>query len=263
MRLVDARVPGPTRVFSLRRQGWDLWRCLCFLLAGLELRRPWAAWLSICLEKRRTHGTCWWRTTSTLKPVALSTVQYCSPFVLCATCNVPLSWNKTAGGDTEAWVGFELLHRGHQLGISQRRAERFIRWSRGVASSEFVKMSTFEEGLGRIAYVAGALENERPFLGPLYRFLTLHPRQSVRRVPPYVAFTLNHLSRQSERSRHYPCVVNQLSSDVSPRVDAQASDERTGIGGWYSPWFSMLVECEHFPWVFGKGGQASTCRLHP
>ena len=187
-------------------------------------------------------------------------------FVLCATCNVPLSWNKTAGGDTVAWVGFELLHRSHQLGISQRRAEWFIRWSRGVASSEFVKMSTFEEGLGRIAYVAGALENERPFLGPLYRFLTLHPRQSVRRVPSYVAFILNHLSGQLERSRHYPCAVNQLSSDVSPRVDAQASDERTGIGGWYpvldkrgvpdtwaSPWFSMLVEREHLPWVFEKG----------
>ena len=85
-------------------------------------------------------------------------------------------------------------------------------------------------GLGRIAYVAGALENERP----LYRILTLHPRLSVRRVPPYVAFILNRPSLQRERSRHYPCAVNQLSSDVSPRVDAQASDERTGIGDWYS-----------------------------
>ena len=27
-------------------------------------------------------------------------------------------------------------------------------------------MKTFEEGLGRIMFVAGALEHERPFLGP-------------------------------------------------------------------------------------------------
>ena len=41
-------------------------------------------------------------------------------FVLCDTCRVPLSWAKTAGGDTVAWVGFELLHSSSCLGISQR-----------------------------------------------------------------------------------------------------------------------------------------------
>ena len=56
------------------------------LTTGLELRRPWAAWLSTSLENRRTHGTCWWRTTSTLKPVALGTVQHCSP---CSSCVRP------------------------------------------------------------------------------------------------------------------------------------------------------------------------------
>ena len=115
-------------------------------------------------------------------------------FVLCGTCNVPLSWNKTAGGDTVAQVGFELIHRRHQLGISQRRAEWFIRWSRGVSSSEFVKMSTFEEGLGRIAYVAGALENERRFLWSSVSFphvasqTVSQKSSSVRRIHPEPSF---------------------------------------------------------------------------
>ena len=43
-------------------------------------------------------------------------------FVLCAVVGVPLSWSKTAGGDVVSWVGFELLHRSHQLGISEKRA---------------------------------------------------------------------------------------------------------------------------------------------
>ena len=43
-------------------------------------------------------------------------------FVLCAT-EVPLSLGKTAGGHTVSWVGFELSHRTHELGISCRRAE--------------------------------------------------------------------------------------------------------------------------------------------
>ena len=50
-------------------------------------------------------------------------------FVLCASCRVPLSWNKTAGGDTIAWIGFELLHASSELGISQRRADWFVKWT--------------------------------------------------------------------------------------------------------------------------------------
>ena len=144
------------------------------------------------------------------------------------------------------WVGYELLHRSYELGISVRRAEWFVRWSREVASTTFINVSNFEEGLGRIMYVLGALEFERPFLGPLYRFLTLQPRGSVRRVPSYVSFILRYLARQVERNRHYPCAVDQLPAEHSPRVDAQASRERTGIGGW-------LPVCDEF-------GRISTAR---
>ena len=47
-------------------------------------------------------------------------------FVLCAVVGVSLSWHKTAGGDTVAWIGFELLHRSHTLGISERQATWFF-----------------------------------------------------------------------------------------------------------------------------------------
>ena len=88
-------------------------------------------------------------------------------FFLCASLGVPLAWHKTAGGDTLIWVGFELLLRSHSIGISERRAEWFARWTEKIASSATVHMGSFEEGLGRIMFVAGALEHERPFLGPL------------------------------------------------------------------------------------------------
>ena len=129
-------------------------------------------------------------------------------FVLCDICRIPLTWNKTAGGDTVAWV--ELLHASSELGISQRRAEGFIKWTTEIANSTYMNMSRYEEG--------------KPFLGPLCRFLSLHPRVSVRRVPPYVSFTLSHLSRQVAQCRHFPC--------TAPNLDPQASAERTGRGGW-------------------------------
>ena len=88
-------------------------------------------------------------------------------FVLCSTVGVRLSWAKTAGGDTVSRVDFELLHQSRHIGISQRRAERFVKCAREIAAAETVHMARFEEGLGRIVYVVGALELERPFLGLL------------------------------------------------------------------------------------------------
>ena len=85
--------------------------------------------------------------------------------------------------------------RSRCVGISARRAEWFVRWVETVASSATIHMGTFEEGLGRIMFVAGALEHETTILAPLYKFLTMHPRGSVRRVPPYVAFILRYLAR--------------------------------------------------------------------
>ena len=151
-------------------------------------------------------------------------------FVLCAVIGVPLSWHKTCGGDTLVWVGFELPLRSRCVGISARRAEWFTCWAETVASSTTIHMGTFEEGLGRIMFVAGALEHERPFLAPLYKFLTMHPRNSVRRVPPYVSFILRYLGREVSLKRHYECGTRISSAEGTPRVDAQASDTRTGIG---------------------------------
>ena len=61
-----------------------------------------------------------------------------------------------------------------------------------------------------------------------------------------------------------------LPTDISPRVDAQASETRTGIGGWLpvlnargvpdlwlSPWFSVEITPEVLPWVYEKGGKPS------
>ena len=80
-------------------------------------------------------------------------------------------------------MGLELLHRTYQLGITEKRAEWFINWTREVASKRTIHKARFEEGPGRIMYVAGALEFERPFLAPLCKFVTMQPRDSVKACP--------------------------------------------------------------------------------
>ena len=58
------------------------------------------------------------------------------------------------------------------------------------------------------------------------------PRGSIRRVPSYVSFIPSYLANQIARCSHFPCASNITSTDIAPRVDAQASSDRTGIGGW-------------------------------
>ena len=91
-----------------------------------------------------------------------------------------------------------------------------------MAVTDYILMSKFEEGLSRIMYVAGALEFERPFLAPLYRFMNLYARDSVR----CVSFILQYLALQTEEERHYACASKLRPAATAPRVDAQASDGR-------------------------------------
>ena len=190
---------------------------------------------------------------------------YRSFSVLCAVVGVPLPWHKTCGGDALVWVGFETLLRSRIVGISSRRAEWFIRWAEKVAESPTIQMASFEERLGRIMFVTDALEHERPFLAPLHKFLTKHPRNAVRRFFPYVAFILRYLAGEISKKRHYKCRTRITTADCTPRVDAQASDCRTGIGrdqegrlsSWLSSWFSLEFTREDYPRIFDKGNRPS------
>ena len=85
--------------------------------------------------------------TSTQEQVVIA--RWCCPFfVLCAVSGVPLSWSQTAGGDTVAWEGFEIMHRSYSMETSARRAESFTKWTRGVASNPVVNRDTSVRGAG-------------------------------------------------------------------------------------------------------------------
>ena len=62
---------------------------------------------------------------------------------------------KPHGGELVLWVGFEIA--------SAATEETRVVCKNEVANAHTVNMSTFEEGLGRVMCVAGALEHERPF----------------------------------------------------------------------------------------------------
>ena len=77
--------------------------------------------------------------------------------------------------------------------------------------------------------------------------LSTHPRDSVRAVPPYVSFFLRHLAEQIAQRTHHDCSTKMYPDPLAPRVDAQASADRSG--GW-------------FPTLISKGEWMSRLRDH-
>ena len=124
---------------------------------------------------------------------------------------VPLPWKKTGGGegpDVTTWIGLEIHLREFRLGISARRATCLSRWAGKVAASGQVNISTMEEGLGRMMFVAGVLDHIRPCLAPI--------AVKSRASPRYVAVFLRSLEfLKGQESR--------IGEDGTPRAGLSAS----------------------------------------
>ena len=111
---------------------------------------------------------------------------------------------------------------------------------RKLISDKSVRICGFVDGLGRASFVYGALEFDKPFLAPLYSFASHYSMSSVRPLPLYVMVTLKHLADRLELRRHYCCSATQASWESAWRVDAQASKDGVGVGGWW-PYTSMGI----------------------
>ena len=88
------------------------------------------------------------------------------------------------------------------MGIKASRCEWLIGWMSKIVSEKVVHVGRFAEGLGRAAFVFGALEYERPVLAPLYSFVALHSRDSITTVPLFVLVVLEYLMGQLRRRRY-------------------------------------------------------------
>ena len=88
-------------------------------------------------------------------------------FILVAL-KAPLAWHKVKGGVETEWVGYALDIGRFAIGISEARTQWALRWLEDKVRERRVRLGELREGLGRLQFVAGALEHVRPFLGPLY-----------------------------------------------------------------------------------------------
>ena len=93
-------------------------------------------------------ATTWHQLVSISRQVDLKVEQHSFPFSYFALqLECPGHGVNTAGDEVVTWVGFELQRKTYQLGTSEHRAESFIRWSRQVAASSSINISSFKKVL--------------------------------------------------------------------------------------------------------------------
>ncbi len=83
--------------------------------------------------------------------------------ILLRILGVPLSWHKVQGGREIAWIGYAVNLRTLSLGISASRANWVCDWMNRVSRDGKVNINELRSVVGRLAFVAGALEYEKPF----------------------------------------------------------------------------------------------------
>ncbi len=186
--------------------------------------------------------------------------------ILLVLLGVPLSWHKAQGGLVINWIGYEVDLKALALGISPRRAEWCVGFLTQLARDGRADVGYLRSGLGRLAFVVGALEWERPFLAPFYAFLSRQPRQGFRSLPLYVRLTAQYMAARLALRRSYPSAATWVQGVEPFRIDASAEGTTIGVGGWLpvrnsegdidcalSPWFAFRLTEETAPWAFCKG----------
>lgn len=81
---------------------------------------------------------------------------------------VPLSYKKLRGGTRIQWIGYQLDVGVFEKGISDSKVKWILGWIEKKKQDGGATGRELKSALGRLSFVAGALQHIRPFLGPLF-----------------------------------------------------------------------------------------------
>ena len=117
-----------------------------------------------------------------------------------------------------------------------------------------------------MVFVEGALTYDKPFLAPLFAFMSLSRPGACVPIPLIVRMIIGWLRERLRRYRSHPCASRRTALGLVMRVDAKAEGMEVGIGGWLptagpdgaidksiSPCFAMTLTETDAPWAFEKG----------
>ena len=92
----------------------------------------------------------------------------------------PWKWRKFRGGYSCNWIGYWVDFENYALGIE----------------AGAVEMADFRAVLGRLGFAVGALDNLKPFLSPLYAWMSSVSHLGRMTLPWLVAFVLRYIAEE-------------------------------------------------------------------
>lgn len=175
---------------------------------------------------------------------------------------VPLSYKKLRGGTRIQWIGYQLDVGVFEKGISDSKVKWILGWIEKKKQDGGATGRELKSALGRLSFVAGALQHIRPFLGPLFAWASALALGTFSKFPEAVRSILSMVEREVVRKpMSVPRKMPPLAKEMF-RVDAKAEKDLVVIGGWEIPedggteearWFSMQLTRRNAPWAFLKG----------
>jgi hypothetical protein len=178
---------------------------------------------------------------------------------------LPFKTAKFRGGWEVEWIGLFTNYKTFAMGLSSARAEWLVDWIDRLKAGTPVTVSDVERGIGRINFAVSALVYEKPFLGPLYMWLSAIRKENRRTfTAPWAVRLILAWVKHRLLENHALQVVPALKTSRGEwfRSDAKAENGRAVIGGWEcandtppgrARWFALDIEAEWAPWVFAKG----------
>lgn len=182
----------------------------------------------------------------------------------------PISWKKVRGGLEFEWLGYWLDYTRFEIGLSESRAAWLVAWGTRITTDRLVQMGDMAEGLGRLGFATGALEWGRPFLAPMFAWVSAAPSSAVLQVPFFILLTLSWLIEQLKSGRRTSsCRMDEKDLGEIFRSDSKGEEDYVVLGGWEtkgqqqpdtmkSRWFSVRVTSEEAPWLFSRGHGSRT-----
>ena len=146
---------------------------------------------------------------------------------------LPFSWSKFCGGLDVSWVGFTLDLKGNLLGLSVARAAWVVKWLQDCVSAGSVRIADMCAALGRLSFALSVLDHLRPFLGPMYAWVTALENARVYRLPKAIKLIMLFLAKAlAGDGRLTPVGVRTkgLAKECF-RTDARAEGSEIWIGG--------------------------------
>eukprot|EP00435_Cladocopium_sp_Y103_P023419 s974_g5.t1 len=173
-------------------------------------------------------------------------------------------FSKFGGGTRAEWIGFQVDVKDRELGMSEKRLRWARDWMAKILGNKVVRIDEFRSALGRLAFMVSAFTHLKPFLGPLYSWVTAVDHCNTLQVPAAVLLVLDFLKRTMvpEVARTKVKPREESEAEHHFRSDAKAEGEVVVLGGWCCSdskdrgkcrWYSVQLNRKNAPWVFESG----------